>query len=311
MQEDYKYEYVKLDQIEADPNQPRKNKPQSHIKQLAQSIASEGLKNPIDVIPHPETPGWKRLVNGECRSLAFMFLKDYYDGSPKAGFKVEDGEIYVLCRVFEKPMSKAEIFKNQVLDNLVRLNLSDLENLEAINEALTEHGMSVEEISRAFGLSVALIEADLPILQLPSLMKKEWDEGRLPKSVARKIAGLEPRQYEKAYEWAKSGRTAEVMLKKIDAYLEECNQMSLWTQIKDGADEKTRKACKVLYGQLHSQMEKFSKSPYTNGESKTFILCNKNRLSEIERTAKEMEKISKSILGALCEFRVKDKNAAA
>jgi ParB-like chromosome segregation protein Spo0J len=306
-----RHEFVRVDCIQADPEQPRKNKPQVYIKQLAQSIASEGLNNPVEIIPIGD--GLFRLVNGECRTLAVsMFIKDFYTEDRK-NFKIEDGEIYIYAKILAKNMTPGEIFLNQIMDNLVRLNMGRLETLEAIKRALTDPEvlMPMEKVSSAFGLSREIIEADLPILDLPNLMKKEWDEGRLPKVVARKIASLEPKQHDKAYEWAKSGRTAEVMLKKIDAYLEQANQMSLWAEIKDGADEKTRKACKVLYGQLVGQMEKFSKSPYTNGESKTFILCNKNRLSEIERTAKEMEKISKSILGALCEFRVKDKNAVA
>jgi len=311
MQEDYKYEYVNVDYIEADPNQPRKNKPQSYIKgELAVSIANEGMKNAIDVFPHPKTPGWQMLMNGECRLTAVsMFIKEFWDGQPRHGFKIEDGKTYILARVYEKPMTQADVFLNQIMDNLVRKNMDPLETLEAIDRALNEHELPMEKVAKAFGKSVAMIEADLPILQLPTLMKREWDQGRLPKPVARKIASLKPSQFEKAYSWAKNGRTADVMLKKVDAYLAEYNQMSLWAEIKDGADEKTRKAAKVLFGQIKNQMEKFSQSPFTNGESKMLILCNKQKLPEIERTAKEMAKIASNLLETLNEFRVQKKEA--
>ena len=57
---------VLLDELMADPNQPRQVWVQSEIDRLAASIAARGVLQPLRVMWDKERKGW-RIVTGESR----------------------------------------------------------------------------------------------------------------------------------------------------------------------------------------------------------------------------------------------------
>ncbi len=64
-----------LDHLEADPEQPRETFHDESIEELAQSIESQGLIQPIVVREHPEKEHSYFIVAGERRYRAFLLLK--------------------------------------------------------------------------------------------------------------------------------------------------------------------------------------------------------------------------------------------
>jgi len=303
-------QFIHVDLIDPDPEQPRKNKPVSYLRdELAVSIANRGLRNAIHVRENTDYPGRFWIVNGECRWTAIsMFVRDYWDGTEKDGFKVEDGKTLIECKVLSYD-NEDDVFVDQTMDNVVRLNMGRLETLQAIDRIVNEKNYPMEEAAKAFGMSVETIEADLPILSLPEKIKGAWDKGILPKAVARKIASLPAKQHEKAYEWSLKGRNSEAMLKKIEAYVNQVNQLDLFTAAINDADSKEKKQAKATFGQLVKAMEKFSGSPYLNGNTKLLILVNSQQTEMIERTAREMRKIADTLTDELKQYKVRKKSA--
>ena len=297
-------EKIKISDLVPDPNQPRKNKPEAHLRALAESIANEGLNNPIIVRENPD--GGFIIINGECRWTSFLFIKEYWDGKPKHGWSFDDGEFTVDCIVRDFTES-GEILKNQIMDNVMRLEMGPLETLESISRLL--ENFSVEECAKAFGISAETIKADLPILTLPANIKAAWDSGKLPKIVARKIASLPARQHIHAYEWCINGKTSDAMLTKIRAYVTATMQLDVFSQALRTTTGKEKKDARVLFGKIFKCMTTVANSPLLTSKTELLIAANAAKTEQIEKTAKTMEKIANKLLAELKAFKAREKSA--
>ena len=290
-------EIVKLnvEDIEIDPGQPRKNRPADYLRELAESIKNTGLKNPVHVRVHPDDPEKFMIVNGECRFTAVSMF---------AGLK----QIDAIIRHDLDRASEGEIYLDQIVDNDARKNLDPLETIESYQRAL-DLGVDVEELSKATGKSVATIQADLPVLNLSPHIKRDFDSGKLPKTVARKLAELEGSKADKAYEWARKGKDAKGMLAKIDAYIQENAQVKMFDLKEIDAD--TKKKAGKEWDLLRKAVMKFAKSPFSNGKGPVVVLARKANLAELEFTADEMIKMSEKIKADCRAYRAREKSALA
>ncbi len=287
---------LSLDLIEPDPGQPRKNKPPEYIQELGNSIEQKGLKNAIHVRVHPDDPDRFMLVNGECRFLAHV---------TNEALK-ETGEIYAIVVDSDNPL---EIFLDQIIDNETRLNMAPMETISAYGKVI-EMGGDVEGIASALGKSPATINADLELLRLPELIRQKVDEGSLPKAVAREIA-KQPTdsRMSKAYGWAVKGKNVDGMLAKIKTYDNQANQVkidALW-----GKDEPADKLKEVgkSFDRLQKAITIFANSPASNGKGGVMVKARSKKLGMVEETAKQMQVISKKILGDCLLWRAQDKHA--
>ncbi len=286
---------IDIEDIEIDPGQPRKNRPADYLRELAESIKNTGLKNPIHVRVHPDDPGKFMIVNGECRfTAASMF----------AGLR----EIDAIIRHDLNTATEGEIYLDQIVDNDARKNLDPLETIASYQRAL-DLGIDIEDLSKAIGKSVALIAIDLPILNLSPHIKRDFDEGRLPKTVVRKLAELEGSKADKAYEWARKGRDVKGMLAKIDAYIQENAQVKMFDLKEIDAD--TKKKAGKEWDLLRKAVMKFAKSPFSNGKGPVVVLARKQSLAELEFTADEMIKMAEKIKADCRAYRAREKSAVA
>lgn len=285
---------INVENIEVDPGQPRKNRPAEYLRELARSIENTGLKNPVHVRVHPDDPEKFMIVNGECRFTAlsmFTALK----------------EIDAIVRHDLDDASEGEIYLDQIVDNDARKNLDPLETIASYQRAL-ELGIDIEDLSKATGKSVAIIQADLPILNLSPHIKRDFDEGKLPKAVARKLATtFEGSKADKAYEWAKKGKDVKGMLAKIDAYIQENAQVKMFDLKEIDAD--TKKKAGKEWDLLRKAVTKFSQSPFSNGKGPVVILARKQSLAELEFTADEMIKMAEKIKADCRAYRAREKSA--
>lgn len=284
-----------LDLIDPDPNQPRKNKPIEYLRELGNSIKERGLRNPIHVRENPEVPGKFLIVNGECRWTAACLV----------GLREIRADIYRY-----DADADAEVYVDQMMDNGVRKNLDPLEELQAYQTAI-DKGASIEQIARAYGKKPDLIEQDLPILRLPEILLKAYDKREIPKSVARKLAELgSHKKMLTAWEWAKVGKNSDGMIKKIDAYKAKVDQVDLFDQAMDSADEKDKKEARVAAGKLLRTISEFQKTPFANGKSHLMVLVNSRKVDEMEMMAREMAKISQKIMDDVASYKARNKSAA-
>lgn len=311
-------QHICVDLIDPDPNQPRKNKPVEYLRdELAVSIASRGLRNAIHVRENSDVAGKFWIINGECRWTAVsLFVKKIANelGITKnhGWYLDDDGKLWIECKVIEYDAdAEKEIFIDQIMDNEVRLNMGALETLQAYQRAL-EMGATIGELSKAFGKTEKTIEADLPILNMPEVMLRAFDKGEIPKSICRKLGTLKNHsQMEKAWEWAKRGKDVDGMLKKIDAYLAQVNQTSLFDQAKKDATPKDRKDARVQFAKLSKAIQNYMKTPYSNGKGELVVLVKSNELAEVEIIARDMAKLATKIMDDVKSFKAQKKSAVA
>ena len=177
--------FIRLDDIEPDPEQPRKDV--GDLEELAASIRTHGVINPIVVRP---VSGQKfRIVAGERR----------YRASHLAG----RDQIQAIIRSLEE-QSRLEV---QLIENLHRKDLNPFEEATVYRRLMDEFGLTQEQMAKRVGRSQATINEVLLLLQLPSSLRREYrTSDKVSKSVLIEIA-KQPDQEKQAELWerAKTG----------------------------------------------------------------------------------------------------------
>lgn len=160
---------ILLELIEPNPYQPRKSFDSEKIDELAQSIKTYGLLQPIIVRQH----GRKyQLVAGERRHLACR----------KLGWQ----RIPALVRDYNDSAMAAIA----LIENLQRENLNFLEESEGLERLLTEFGLTQEVLAQRLGKSQSTIANKLRILKLPPAVKAMIKESSLSERHARALLKL-------------------------------------------------------------------------------------------------------------------------
>jgi len=162
---------IKLNQIVADPDQPRRQFEQEGLDELAVSITEHGVVQPIIVTPHK---GGYQIVAGERRFRA----------SQIAGMD----KIPALVRTLSG-QHKLEI---SLIENLQRKDLNVMETATAYLKLRDQFNMSLEQIGKRVGnKSVSAVSNTLRLLKLPNIAREALIEGRLTEGQARPIIGLD------------------------------------------------------------------------------------------------------------------------
>lgn len=271
---------LRLEQVEPDPNQPRKVKPESYLQELGESIKTEGLHQPITVRVHPEDAEKFMIVFGECRYRASKLAK------------LETIEAFV--KEFE---DDKKIFMAQLVENDVRMNMTVMETAEGYQHAILVHGMEIEELAESLGKSVATIAGDIELCKLPPEIKKALDDGELPKAVGRRIAELSDGKMKSAFKAAlKNPKNVKTMMAGIDAYLQDAGQLTL------GYDytkhEEKNPAVKEVSKKFDAWWKKTASFIATihKGENICHLVSAKQRNTHVLKlTVEELKKLSEKI----------------
>lgn len=128
---------VDVDTIEPSPYQgrviPKDWATKGAGKELVDSIREDGVLQAIGLRPHPAKPGWHQLVYGASRWMAAKHL----------GLKRIPAVVAEL--------SDALVARRGVAENLMRVNLTTMEEAKAIAEALAACGGDTRELAVALG----------------------------------------------------------------------------------------------------------------------------------------------------------------
>lgn len=116
--------------VRPNPKQPRKLFDEAELRALAESIAKQGLLQPITVRPHD---GWWEIVCGERRFRAHALL----------------GLTTVRARVVV--MTDEEMADAAIVENLQRRDITPLEEAHAF-QARLDTGLTVEQLAQRLGL---------------------------------------------------------------------------------------------------------------------------------------------------------------
>lgn len=178
--------FLDLNDIKPNTKQPRKNFPEDKIEELARSIETHGIIQPIMVRPSGE--GYE-IIAGERRWRA----------ARRASLK------QIPCIVRE--LTEEQNMLISIIENMQREDLNPMEEAEALNQMIARFGLTQEEISKSVGKSRPYITNSLRLLKLPSEIQEMVQQGDLTSGHARAIAGIkeEKRQLHLAHRVAKEG----------------------------------------------------------------------------------------------------------
>ena len=163
-------EFVKISQIDPKSNQPRKTFDNDALAQLADSISTHGVLQPI--IVRLRESGRYEIVAGERRWRA----------SKLAGLS----EIPAVI-VDHDELKTAQI---AIVENIQRENLNPLEEALAYRSLAEEYGMTQEEIAAQVGKSRSAIANFVRLLDLPEEVLPFLAEGKLSAGHARALLSL-------------------------------------------------------------------------------------------------------------------------
>ena len=161
---------IKIDQIKVSAFQPRKDFDEEAIKSLAASIKEKGVLQPLIVRPKD---GEYELIAGERRLRA----------SKEAGLT----EVPVIV----KELSDSEVLEIALIENLLRENLSVIEEANAYQSLMDKFSHTQERVASIVGKSRSYIANTLRLLSLPEKVKQLVCEGKLSAVHARCLVGLD------------------------------------------------------------------------------------------------------------------------
>ena len=165
---------LKLSELEANKDQPRINFNDDSLKELASSIASHGLIQPIVV--KPLASGKYKIIAGERRFRACKM----------AGVT----EVPVII----KDINDAEIMELALIENLQRENLSAVEEAKGYKSLIDSYGFTQEKVSSSVGKSRSYVANTLRLLNLPKSVIERLENNEISVGHARTLLSLENEQ---------------------------------------------------------------------------------------------------------------------
>ncbi len=204
---------ISIELIRPNKNQPRKVFSKKPLEELAASIASKGILQPILVRPDPKVPDLYEIVAGERRWRAAQLAQVH--------------EVPVVIGKF----TDLEVLEVAIIENIQRSDLNPVEEALGFKQLQEKFSQSQEQLSQALGKSRSYITNALRLLTLPSLVLDWVQEGSLsvgharaiittenPSSIARKIVnqGLSVRETEAMVRGVSKKKSVRLDLKKTN-----------------------------------------------------------------------------------------------
>ncbi|MDD6409125.1 MAG: ParB/RepB/Spo0J family partition protein [Oscillibacter sp.] len=187
--------------VEANTSQPRKQFDPDALSDLAESIATHGILQPITVRRLPS--GYYQIISGERRWRA----------ARQAGLN----EVPVL--VIEADDRK--VMELSLIENLQREDLNPMEEAAGFQSLIETYHMTQEEAAQRVGKSRSAVTNALRLLGLSPSVRKLVEENKLTAGHARALVPLSPSLQESAANAIIAGglsvRQTEALVKRLSA----------------------------------------------------------------------------------------------
>jgi len=168
---------IRLDSIEVNSEQPRKDFDEHSLQELALSIQSYGIIQPITV--RPIQNGKYQLISGERRYRAAML----------AGLK----EVPAFVRTVDEVLS----LQMALVENIQRENLNAIEIAHTYQRLLNECNLSHEELSLKVGKERATVTNYLRLLRLTKETQQAICDKQISMAHARSLITIEDIEIQK------------------------------------------------------------------------------------------------------------------
>ncbi len=158
-----------LERIVPQRGQPRQHFENEKLAELAESIKTHGLLEPLVVRRRGE--GEFEIIAGERRWRA----------AQRAGLR----EVLVVVR----DVSAKDAFELALIENVQREDLDAIEFAEALDRLVREHGYTQETLAQRVGKDRSTIANALRLLRLPKPVRERVVSGELSEGHARALLG--------------------------------------------------------------------------------------------------------------------------
>lgn len=163
---------VSIDSVRPSRLNPRKDIRDDELAELANSIRTKGLVQPIIVRPDG-SPGMFEIVAGERRWRA----------AQKAGVH----QVPVIVR----DLDDRQVLEVAIIENVQRSDLNAIEEAGGYRELIDRYGYSQEQVSEIIGKSRSHVANTLRLLKLPDSVRDKVQRGQLTAGHARALIGRE------------------------------------------------------------------------------------------------------------------------
>ena len=172
------FEEIDIQLLDTDQNQPRKNFDPEKLEELAQSIRTHGVMQPLLVTQNGSR---YTIIAGERR----------YRAARLAGL--------ATLPVIVKELSDKDILEISLIENIQREDLSAIEQAEALKALMENYSLTQDEIAKRVGKSRSAIANLTRLISLPAEIKQLVQNGTFSAGHARALLPLEdPRRIAEA-----------------------------------------------------------------------------------------------------------------
>lgn len=164
---------VPIEQITANPDQPRRSFDSAALQELADSIRQRGVLQPLIVRKHPQDDGLYQIVAGERRWRAAQMAQLH--------------ELPVIV----SDLSDTEVLEVALIENIQRADLNAIEEATSYRQLMDRFGHTQERLGEALNKSRSHIANLLRLLTLPDPVQDHVREGRLSAGHARALVSAD------------------------------------------------------------------------------------------------------------------------
>ena len=164
---------IPTEQIAPNPDQPRRIFDQTALSELADSIRTRGVIQPLIVRRHPQDANIYQIVAGERCWRASQIAQVH--------------ELPVIIRDF----SDAEMLEVAIIENIQRADLNAIDEAASYRQLMTRFGHTQEKLAEALGKSRSHIANLLRLLNLPDQVQDWVREEKLSAGHARALVTAE------------------------------------------------------------------------------------------------------------------------
>ena len=161
---------IPIDDIAANPYQPRSTMSETSLEDLKQSISEQGVLQPVIV---RQKAGRYELVAGERRLRAAKL----------AGLRTIPAVV--------RQVSDSEALEIALVENLQREDLNPIDEARGYRELIQRFDLTQEQLAKKIGKDRSTIANTLRLLQLPDVVRKGLEDGEITVGHARALLGLE------------------------------------------------------------------------------------------------------------------------
>jgi ParB family chromosome partitioning protein len=163
---------IPIELIRRNPDQPRRNFPETELEELAASIRERGVLQPILLRPAPDAAGEYQIVAGERRW--------------RAAQRAELRMIPALVRT----LNDLEVMEVALIENIQRADLNALEEARAYAAMIERFPRNADQIAAVVGKSRSHVANTLRLMRLPRAVQDHLEGGRLTAGHARALLDL-------------------------------------------------------------------------------------------------------------------------